>query len=171
MRTISSDKPRARWGRQSRRQKAAGLADLLLRVQRRRDRGRLVGKFWMLGPRFWIELLAHLDRGHGVGDEIEAAVRRALGLPPDIDPTPTAAGHQNLRALRRLAAHRLQQHQWAVALHRLGAAPLLAIIEALDSSAIAAAEIFMQRAIALPPAAICVAGADRLVPGPIRRVR
>jgi hypothetical protein len=102
----------------------AQLADLLARVQRRPDRARLVVNFWTLGPRFWIELLAHLDREHGVGDEIEAAVRRELGWPPDAPDlsTPTAAGRPDQLAMRRrLAARRLQQQQRAVALHRRGA--------------------------------------------------
>jgi hypothetical protein len=157
--------------KESERRRLAGLVSLLARVQRRLARERLVAKFWSLGPRFLVELLAHLDCKHGVGDEIGVAVRRELGWPPDLNPTPTAAGRQDQLAMRKIAARRLQQQRRAVALHRRGAARLLAIINALDSDAIDTAENFMERALALPAEAIRVTGADRLVPPPIRRVR
>jgi hypothetical protein len=146
-------------------------ANLLAFVLRRRDREALVVNFWALGPRCTAELLEHLDRELGIGAEIDTAVRRALGWPRDLDPTPIAAGsHGHLALLRNIEARRLQQGRRAEALHRLGSARLLAIVHALDSAAVDAAELFMRRVLALSREAIRVAGADQLVPLPIRRV-
>jgi hypothetical protein len=143
--------------------------DLVAQAQRHLDRPRLVAKFHALGPRFSVELFAHLDREHGVGDELDAAIGDVLGL-PTLDPAPAAPGRGDLAIRRQIEQHRLQQQQRVVALHRRGAGALAAIIEDLDPQALEASDRFMVRALALSPEAIRATRADRLAASPIRQV-
>jgi hypothetical protein len=150
----------------------AALRALVDRVERRRDWQRLAAEFHVLGVRSLVELVDHIDREHGRGDDIHAAISRALGQPIDrVSAPPPPYDNGDLNFLRFIAARRQQQEQRLAALHNLGPAGVLIVLATLDGEAVAAAENFMRRNLALSPTAIAAAGADRLVPPPIRRVQ